>query len=75
MGFRFTIQDIANDLGILGWVENLRDGRVEVTAEAEEDRLKDFLERIHKYFNRYIQDIDAEWLPAKGEFKEFGIKV
>jgi acylphosphatase len=75
VGFRFTIQDIANDLGILGWVENLRDGRVEVTAEAEEDRLKDFLERIHKYFNRYIQDIDAEWLPAKGEFKEFGIKV
>ncbi len=74
VGFRFTSEDIARDLGITGWVKNLRDGRVEVIAEAEEDKLKDFLTRINKYFSRYIQDTDIEWLAATGEFKDFEIR-
>jgi len=74
VGFRFTAESIAGELGITGWVKNLRDGRVEIVIEAEEDVLKDFLERINKYFARYIQDVDIEWLPATGEFREFGIE-
>lgn len=73
VGFRFTSEELARDLGVTGWAKNLRDGRVEVVAEAEEDTLKDFLERINKYFSRYIQDVDIEWFPATGEFKDFGI--
>lgn len=42
VGFRFTSEDVAGKLGICGWVKNLRDGRVEVLAEAEEGVLKDF---------------------------------
>ena len=74
VGFRFTAEDVAQDLEVTGWVKNLRDGGVEVVAEAEEERLKEFLERINKYFSRYIQDADIQWLPAAGEFKDFGIK-
>jgi len=74
VGFRFTAEDIARDLGVTGWVKNLRDGRVEVVAEAEEDTLKDFLERVSKYFARYILDVDIEWSAAKGELKDFGIQ-
>jgi acylphosphatase len=74
VGFRFTAEDIAQDLNVTGWVKNLLDGRVEVVAEAEEDLLKEFLERINKYFSRYIQDADIQRLPAAGEFKDFGIK-
>ena len=74
VGFRFTAEDIARELDVCGWVKNLRDGRVEVVAEAEEDTLKDFLERINKYFSRYIQDVNMGWLPATGEFKDFGIR-
>ncbi|PIP21120.1 MAG: acylphosphatase [Candidatus Omnitrophica bacterium CG23_combo_of_CG06-09_8_20_14_all_40_11] len=74
VGFRFTAQDLAQDLDVTGWVKNLRDGRVEVVAEAEEDLLKDFLERLNKYFSRYIQDVDIKWLPAASEFKDFGIE-
>ncbi len=74
VGFRFTAEDIAQDLDVTGWVKNLRDGRVEVVAEAEEGLLKEFLERINKYFSMYIQDADIQWLPAAGEFKDFGIK-
>jgi len=74
VGFRFTAEDIARGLEVTGWVKNLRDGRVEVIAEAEEDLLKDFLERINKYFSRYVQDADIQWLPATGEFKDFEIE-
>lgn len=74
VGFRFTTEDIACDLGITGWVKNLRNDGVELVAEAEEEILKDFLERVNQYFSRYIQDIDVQWQEAKGEFKGFDIR-
>jgi len=74
VGFRYTSEDIARDLNVVGWVRNLRDGRVELMAEAEEEVLKDFLARINQYFSRYIQDLNTEWLAATGEFKDFEIK-
>lgn len=73
VGFRFTTEDIANDLGITGWVRNLTNGRVEVLAEGEEGVLKDFLDRIKQYFSRYIQDVEVRWQEATDEFKDFGI--
>lgn len=74
VGFRFTAREIAYELGINGWVKNLRDGRVELVAEAEEEILKEFLKRINQYFSRYIQDTQIEWLSATGEFKGFEIR-
>ena len=74
VGFRFSAESIAIKSGVTGWVKNLRDARVEVVAEAEENILIKFLEEISKSFLRYIQDVDIEWLPATGEFKDFGIK-
>lgn len=74
VSFRFTAEEIARDLGVCGWVKNLRDGRVEVLAEAEEEVLADFLAKINQYFSRYIQDVDTVWQEATGKFKEFGIE-
>ena len=75
VGFRFTAIDIARGLDVCGWVKNLRDGRVELVAEAEEDTLKDFLSRINTLFSRYIQDAEVEWRAALVEFKDFTIEV
>jgi acylphosphatase len=74
VGFRFAAQRIAYETGVFGRVKNLSDGRVEVLAEADVDSLKQFLQRMHEYFQRYIQDEDIDWQPATGEFKEFSIK-
>ena len=74
VGFRFTTQDLARDLRIAGWVRNLRDGRVELIAEAGEDALKDFLSRIYQYFSSYIQDADINWQEAVSELEDFQIR-
>lgn len=74
VGFRFTAEDIAIELGVNGYVKNLRDGRVELVAEADEDTLKEFLVKLRRYFSGYIRNEDIDWLPATGEFKDFGIR-
>lgn len=74
VGFRFTAESIANDLGVTGWVKNLKDGRVEVVAEAEEDVLRRFLKKISDCFSRYISDVDMAWSEAGVNFKDFEIK-
>jgi acylphosphatase len=38
--FRVSTQDQANDLGLTGWVRNVSDGRVEVLACGERDKLE-----------------------------------
>ena len=74
IGFRFTAERVAEDLGVLGWVSNLSDGRVELVAEANEDTLKDFLSQLSNIFKRYIQDVQTDWKPATGGFKDFGVR-
>ncbi|OGX31287.1 MAG: hypothetical protein A3G37_02355 [Omnitrophica WOR_2 bacterium RIFCSPLOWO2_12_FULL_46_30] len=74
VGFRFTAETMAVESGIQGWVKNLGDGRVEIMAEAEEEALKDFLNKIRQSFSRYIQDEDLRWSDAADEFQDFQIR-
>ena len=74
IGFRYTVQDIANQQKLSGWVKNLNDNRVEVVAEAEETVLNIFLQEVNQHFSHYIEDVNIEWLPAGGEFRDFQIK-
>jgi len=73
VGFRFTVRSIAEEFGVKGWVKNLADEQVEIIAEAEEDILQGFLEKITRSFSRYIQDTEIDWQPASGNFKDFKI--
>ncbi len=74
VGFRFTAESIAGELGVCGWVKNLRDGNVQLMAEAEEGILKDFLSKIKESFSPYIADSDITWLEATSEFQGFEIR-
>jgi acylphosphatase len=73
IGFRYTLQDIANYQKVWGWVKNLDDARVEVMAEAEEDILNSFLQQVNQHFSQQIKDVNIEWLPAGGEFRDFKV--
>lgn len=74
VGFRFTAEEVARDLGIVGWAKNLRDGRVEVLAEGEEATLKEFLEKIVQEMSTYIRHVEVSWERPTGEFNDFGIR-
>ncbi len=73
VGFRFTAEEIAEELGLTGWVSNLDDGRVELVAEGDQKILKIFLENIEKRFSRYITDRSISWEDATGKFDRFRI--
>jgi acylphosphatase len=74
VGFRYAVLDIARQQKVSGWVKNLDDGRVEIIAQASEDILKDFLQKINQQFSGYIINLNIEWLPASGEFSDFRIE-
>jgi acylphosphatase len=42
--YRATAKDIADELGIKGWVRNLPDRNVEITATATEDILQKYID-------------------------------
>ncbi len=74
VGFRFTAQDIASELGLTGWVRNLREGRVELVCEGEEKKLKAFLDNMEKGFlGQYIRNKDISWEEPTKEFDNFDI--
>ena len=73
VGFRFTTERVARNLGITGWVRNLPSGGVETVAEAEEKKLKAFLAQIRAEFGDYIYDYTCNELAATGEFQGFRI--
>ena len=75
VGFRFTAERIASQLGLTVWVKNLPDGRVEAVCEGEEDMLNEFLDKVKNGpLRHYIRRADTAWSEASGEFGSFEIK-
>ena len=55
VGFRYFVQDIAEDMRITGWVRNLPDGTVEIDAEGKADILETFIRTISDTRQGFIQ--------------------
>lgn len=75
VGFRVTAGEIAQEHGIAGWVKNLKDGRVELVGEGDEDKLEVFLEAIqYGAMKNFIKGIELTWGNATNTFTEFEIR-
>lgn len=46
VGFRYTVKQIAKGFDITGSVRNLRDGRVELIAQGDEEEVRAFFDAI-----------------------------
>jgi len=74
IGFRFTVERIASELKLTGWVKNLPDGGVELIAEGDEDSLRVLLENIKENMRSYITRDAVLWQEYKGEYRDFDIR-
>ena len=46
--FRASTREVATNLGLRGWVRNLPDGRVEVTAEGPDSQVEELIGWCHE---------------------------
>ena len=73
--FRYETRKTAKDLGIKGWVRNLPDGRVEVIAEVDKDKIDNLIEFLKKGTPAArIDKVDVETEEYQNEFEDFTIK-
>ncbi len=72
VGYRARVVQIANALGLRGFIENLADGRVRVIAEGSDDKLKWFEEAIEiKNTLINVSSIEKAYSDASGELNGF----
>ncbi len=57
VGFRYTAQAIARELGVRGWVKNLADGRVELVATGSKAQLDALLDQISERMGNYLRSV------------------
>ena len=71
--YRATAKDVADMLGIKGWVKNLPDDIVEITATSTEETLQKYIDWCKKGPPRArVDDVIVEELNLH-EFKDFRI--
>ncbi len=75
VGFRMWTKDVAEYMGIRGWVRNLSDGRVEVLAQGDKEKLEEFKGKLATgpVMSR-VDDIECKYIDYDEEYNEFEIK-
>ena len=75
-GYRAFVRKIAQKLGLVGYVENLPDGTVNIVCEGLEDKIRLFCEQIKiQTATINVENIDIRFKDATGEFNGKGFKV
>ena len=72
--FRDFIKRKARMLDVVGTVENLRDGTVEVIAQGDKEKLEKLIWFLHKgpVLARVVR-VDTQWMKPKERFTSFTI--
>ena len=75
VGFRYTVERIALDLRLVGWVKNLPDGRVELVCEGGKEDLSSLLTQIQGSFPaEFLKKVACRWEPPTGLFYDFSVE-
>jgi acylphosphatase len=73
--FRAHTRDLAQKLGLSGFVRNLPDGRVEVVAEGPEEKLQELIEFCHRGPPlAHVTRVEIRWEEPTGEFRGFSVR-
>jgi acylphosphatase len=73
--FRASTRDMAETLGLTGWVRNLANGSVEAVFEGDREELKKGVQWCYKGPpGARVTKVQEKWHDFAGEFKDFEIK-
>ncbi|GBC81996.1 Acylphosphatase [bacterium HR10] len=74
VGYRYFALRAAERHGIVGYVRNLQDGRVEVVAEGESEAMEAFKRELHRGpAAARVTQIVEEVLEPTGRYHHFGV--
>lgn len=75
VNFRYYTTQVAQELGLKGWVKNEPDGIVKIIAEGEEKNLKELVNWSHQGPSGVrVTKVDEKWESNQGEFEDFRIE-
>jgi acylphosphatase len=74
VGFRFSVVSIARRYSVVGYVQNLPDGRVRLVAEGPHVEVRSLLRDVAAERGELIHDVAREERPPTDEFTSFGIR-
>ena len=73
--FRASAQREARDRGLVGWVRNTSDGAVEAVVEGPRPQVEDFVAWCRQGpVGARVDDVIANWFPARVEFADFKVR-
>lgn len=72
--FRDHTQRWASSLGLTGSVRNVADGRVEVVAEGEKEKIESLIGKLKQGPHMaQVDNLEINWQEYRGEFNDFRI--
>lgn len=74
VGFRHTTRQVARSYPVEGFVKNLPDGRVQLVAEGDPRKVREFVRDVEQAMADYIGRKQVDEGEATGEFEGFGIR-
>ena len=75
VGYRHYVQRKAAQLGLAGYVMNLKDGRVRVRVEGSRAVIEELARELEKGPPlARVESLGVTWRPATGRFTSFGVR-
>ncbi len=75
VGFRYFVQQNAEELGVKGWVKNMPDGSVTMELQGTEEKIHEMEERIRRgNFFVKVRELELEAREPIQEDKPFEIR-
>jgi acylphosphatase len=75
VSFRYYTVQVANRLGLTGWVANRWNDTVETVAEGPRDKLSEILTFLHRGPpSAWVERVEIDWQAPTGEFKDFKVR-
>jgi acylphosphatase len=70
--FRHHTQEVAQRLGLTGWVKNRNDGTVEALFEGEKGRIDQVIQWCHRGPSQaWVKKVTVEWEVPSEDFQDF----